>query len=221
MRDLAIVIVGRDAAPYVRQCLESISTTGSPRSSPEVIYVDNASRDETLPMLRERFPGVRSIANPENRGFCRAANQGAAIADARYFAFLNDDTIVLPGALDILVEFLDATPGAGAVASRLLYPDGTDQWSGRRFPSPINAVLGRRSWLSRLFPNARPLADYLCREETRGTAPFVVDWVSAAAVMIRREAFEAVGGFAEDYYYWHEAVICDRIRRAGWRVFVE
>ena len=94
-------------------------------------------------------------------------------------------------------------------------------WSGRRFPSVWNGVLGRRSSLSKWFPNARALTDYLYREEIAAGAPFEADWVSAAAMLVRREAFAAAGGFAEDYYYWHEAVFCDRIRKIGRKVFLD
>jgi GT2 family glycosyltransferase len=171
-------------------------------------------------MVREHFPSTKVIANSTNLGYCKAANQGAAIAESRYYLFLNDDTIVSKDAIRSLIEFLDHNPEVGVVGSRLLNRDGTDQWSGRRFPSPWNAILGRRSILSRVVPNARILSDYLYREQVAAGVPFEADWVSAAAMLVRRESFRLVGGYAEDYYYWHEAVFCDRIRRVDQRVYL-
>jgi GT2 family glycosyltransferase len=218
---VAVVIVGRDAAAYVKQCVQSLARADWDGYTHEIVYVDNGSRDGSVEMLRAGFPEVKTIANPDNRGFCKAANQGAAVTGCRQLFFLNDDTIVLDDAIARLARLLDERPEAGAVGSRLLYPDFTEQWSGRRFPSPWNAVLGRRSALSRLLPNAKPLVDYLYKDRIQGGTPFEVDWVSAAAILVRADVFREVGGFAEDYYYWHEAVFCDRIRKAGRLVFLE
>ncbi len=171
-------------------------------------------------MLAANFPEVKVIANSRNLGFCKAANLGAAEADSRYYFFLNDDTVVRNDAICLLAEAIDERPGVGVVASRLLFPDLTEQYSGRRFPSVANGILGRRSLLTRVFPNSWPVADYLYKEQLQRPDPFPADWVSAAAMMVRKEDFEKVGGFAEDYYYWHEAVFCDRIRRVGKQVYL-
>jgi GT2 family glycosyltransferase len=211
---VAIIIVGLNACQYVKECLESIGTAEWRYCSYEIIYIDNGSKDDSLSML-QAFPQVKVIANPTNRGFCPAANQGAAIADSKYYFFLNDDTLVLKDAIPLLVEFSEKTANAGIVGARLLNTDLTDQWSGRRFPSLLNALAGRRAWLSKIFPNNKSLKSYLCKDELNTTEPFVVDWVSAAALLVSRELFHAVGGFAEDYYYWHEAVFCDRVKKLG------
>jgi GT2 family glycosyltransferase len=215
-----VVIVGRDACHYVLQCVESLVLARWQGLTHRVIYVDNDSRDDTVPRLRQECPQVETILNRDNVGFCRAANQAASVANGRYLLFLNDDTVVDPEAIALLVDFLQATADASAVGSRLLNPDGSDQWSGRRFPSPLNGLWGRRSYLGRLFPNARPLADYLYKTEVSRGIPFAADWVSAAAFMITTEAFRRAGGFAEDYYYWHEAIICDRVRKSGGAVYL-
>lgn len=218
--DIAVILVGLNASRFVEECLQSLQKAVWRDRSFETICVDNGSVDDTLQML-QRYPWVKVIANPTNLGFCKAANQGAAIANAQYYFFLNDDTIVLDDAIALLADFLDAQGGRGVAGSRLLYPDMTDQWSGRRFPSILNGILGRRSFLSRLLPNAKPLTDYLYRDEIARGEPFQADWVSAAALMADRETFHRVGGFAEDYYYWHEAVFCDRVRRIGREVYMQ
>lgn len=220
MKDVAVILVGLNANKFVKECIETVEKADWSRHTCEIIYVDNGSKDGSVEMVRSCFPGVRVIANDSNLGYCKAANQGARIADARHFYFLNDDTIVYPDALPVVIDFLDSQPGIGVVGSRLLNLDLTDQWSGRRFPSVWNGILGRRSWLSKLFPDARALTDYLYRDEVAAGVPFEADWVSAAALLVDRDTFARVGMFAEDYYYWHEAVFCDRVRRAGRKVYL-
>lgn len=220
MKDVAVILVGLNANAFVKQCIETVEKADWSRHTCEIVYVDNGSKDGSVEMVRSCFPGVRVIANDSNLGYCKAANQGARIADARHFYFLNDDTIVYTDALPVVIDFLDSHPGIGVVGSRLLNLDLTDQWSGRRFPSVWNGILGRRSWLSKLFPNARALTDYLYRDEVAAGVPFEADWVSAAALLVDRDTFARVGMFAEDYYYWHEAVFCDRVRRAGRKVYL-
>lgn len=220
MKDVAVVLVGLNANAFVKQCIETVEKADWSRHTCEIVYVDNGSKDGSVEMVRSCFPQVRVIANDSNLGYCKAANQGARIADARHYYFLNDDTIVYPDALPVVIDFLDARPEIGVVGSRLLNLDLTDQWSGRRFPSPWNGILGRRSWLSKVFPDARALTDYLYRDEVAAGEPFEADWVSAAALLVDRDTFARVGMFAEDYYYWHEAVFCDRVRRAGRKVYL-
>jgi len=211
--DVSIVLVGLNARDFIKQCIESCAAAEWRDRTYEVIYVDNGSTDGSVAMIEENFPNVKLIDNGENLGYCIAANQGAAISSGRYYFFLNDDTIVLDDAIALLVDFMDAEPGAACVGSRLLNHDYTDQWSGRRFPSMLNGLFGRRGFLTRIFPNAPPVVKYLYKDRINQSEPFVADWVSAAAMLIRPANFEAVGGFAEDYYYWHEPVICDRLRR--------
>ena len=219
-KDVAIIIVGLNACKYVREALQSLQVAEWRTYSHEVIYVDNGSADDTLAVVHADFPRVRIIANSSNSGFCKAANQGARSARSRYYFFLNDDTIVLEDAVPLLIDFMDQNPQVAVMGSRLLNPDYTDQWSGRKFPSPFNAIFGRRSLLSRWIPQAKLLADYLCKEQVLRGNPFTVDWVSAAALMAEEGSFWKVGGFAEDYYYWHEAVFCDRIREAGKQIYL-
>ena len=165
--DVAVIIIGRNASAYVRQALQSLQAAEWAKYRHEVIYVDNASTDDTREMLRE-FPQVRTIFNQKNLGFCKAGNQAVAITGARHYLFLNDDTIVLGDAIVRLTRFLDETPDAGVVGARLLYPDLSEQWSGRRFPTPLNGLLGRRSLLTRVFPNANPVRSYLFKDQISG-----------------------------------------------------
>jgi len=218
--DVAVVLVGLNASHFIHECIESLNNANWLDKSYEIIYVDNGSTDDSVEMCKTNFPSVRLIENHDNYGYCKAANQGADIANSRYYFFLNDDTIVIDDAIAMLVDYLDEHQDIGVAGSRLLNTDLTDQWSGRRFPTPMNAILGRRSFLSKVFPNAKVLSDYLYRDKVSEGVPFMADWVSAAALMVKKDVFHTIGGFAEDYYYWHEAVFCDRIRKAGKSVYL-
>ncbi len=216
--DVSVIAVGLNARNFVRQCWTTVKSSGLSGMSYEMIYVDNGSTDGTVDMVREEHGDVKVIANAENLGFCRAANQGARLARGRHLCFINDDVIILDQAIETMSRFLDKDPGVGVVGARLLNVDGTDQWSGRRFPTILNGIFARRSPFARMFPNARSLRRYLYRDEIERNLPFDADWVSAAGMSVSRTVFFAAGCFDETYYYWHEAVFCDRVAATGRRV---
>lgn len=216
--DVAVIIVGLNAKDYVRGLLESLLRAEWRQTKYETIYVDNGSTDGTVTDLRKSYPWVHLVENGNNVGYCKAANQGARRASSRYFYFINDDTVVLGQAIALVVEYMDTHPEVASAGSRLLYPDGSEQYSGRRFPTLLSAFMGRTSPLTRLFPNAPWVRRYLCTDELARGEPFPVDWVSAAGQIFRPADFWGVGGYAEDYYYWHEAVICGRLARRGRKI---
>jgi hypothetical protein len=216
-KDIAVMLVGLNTRDYVKNCLESLARTDWCGYTHEIIYVDNGSADDSVELVRGEFPEVKVIANLENLGFCKAANQAAALANSRYHLQLNNDTLVYPDSAPLLAEFFDRTPDAAVAGARLLNPDLSDQWSARRFPSWVHAFFGRRSALSRWFPQAKPVREYLYKDQLRGEKPFQVDWVPTPCMLIREEVFQRVGGMPEDFYYWHEAVFCDRVRQDGGR----
>ena len=220
MTDIAVIIIGLNACSYVMACIESLRTAEWRDWTYEIIYVDNGSTDGTLSMLAQKFPDVKVIANPKNLGFCKAGNQAVAISNSRFYFFLNDDTVVKDDAIPLLAELFGKVPDLGVAVSRLVFADMAEQYSGRRFPTIFNGVLGRRSLLTRLFPNAGPVKSYLYKDQLLKGEPFQIEWGSAAAMLFNRETFVAAGGFAEDYYYWHEAVICDRVSRAGKKIYL-
>lgn len=219
--DISVVLVGLNARQFILECIVSLRAAQWPGCTYEIIYVDNGSKDDSVASVRAAHPDLPLIANDSNLGYCPAANQGARIARGSYLFFLNDDTIVLDDAIARAMRTLQAHPEVGVVGSRLLNLDRTDQWSGRRFPGVWSAVLGRRSRLTRWLPDASPVVDYLCKQEVARGEPFEADWVSAAAMIVSASDFWAIKGYAEDYYYWHEAVFCDRMRAAGRKVLLD
>ncbi len=215
--DLSVCIVNwnthQDLEEAIRSVLES-----DPDLSIEVIVLDNASVDGSAGMVRERFPKVTLIASPENLGFARGYNRAIAAASGRHLLVLNPDTVVRPGALGRLVAFMDSHPEAGAAGPKLLNSDGTLQFSCRRFPKPMVGVL-RNTVLGRLAPRNRFTRDYLMQDWDHKSVR-EVDWVSGAAICIRRETWDQVGGFDEGYFMYSEDMDwCLSAHQRGWRIY--
>ena len=227
--DLSIVIVSYNVRELLAQCLESVnnqqSTVNSKnlatddwRLTTEIFVVDNASRDDSAAMVREKFPQVNLIANAENRGFAAANNQAFVESRGRYVMMLNPDTQVKPGALETLVQFMDAHPRAGACGGRLFYGDGSLQHSAFRFPSlaqifldffPVNWRL-TDSRLNGRYPRA-----WYARGE-----PFQVDHPLGADFLVRRAVADQVGWLDPEFFiYCEEIDWAIRIKRAGWQIW--
>jgi N-acetylglucosaminyl-diphospho-decaprenol L-rhamnosyltransferase len=216
---LSIIIVNYNTKDYLEECLESIRSQGY-GFGVETIVVDNNSCDGSREMLRSRFPEVRLVENCENEGFARACNRGITAARGFYILLLNSDARLSEGALTRLSGFLDRTPGVGVVSGRLVYPDYFDQGVARKFPSPINALFGRRSLMTKLFPNNRFSRKYMLSRNHDSGEPFAVDWVSGACMMIRRQVIEEIGLLDEGFFmYWEDADFCFRAKERGWKVF--
>jgi N-acetylglucosaminyl-diphospho-decaprenol L-rhamnosyltransferase len=216
--DVAVVIVGLNAHEFVRRCFASLASTEWRGYTKQLVYVDNGSTDGTASMVRRQFPTVHVIENDRNLGYCKAANRGARATNSQYLLFLNDDTEIEGAAIPTLIEYMESHPDVATAGARLIFPDGTEQWSGRRFPNFLSSFMGRRSWLAKVLPKVPTVRSYLCKDELLRGEPFECDWVSAAGQIFRTEDFWAVDGFAEDYYYWHEMVQCLRIKRRGRKV---
>ncbi len=215
MPDLSVIIVNWNVRDLLRRCLHSILAS-LPACQLEIIVVDNGSTDGSPEMVRTEFPQVHLMANPDNRGFTAANNQGLAVARGRYVLLLNPDTEVVGDALETLVAFADAHPDVGVVGPQLLNPDGTVQSSRRRFPTLATALL-ESTWLQPYAPR-RLLARYYVLDRPDDEVQDV-DWVTGAALMARREAVEQVGPLDEGFFMYSEELDwCRRFRAAGWRV---
>jgi GT2 family glycosyltransferase len=213
---LTVIIATYNARDILADCLRSLYR--HPPSEPyEVIVVDDASGDGTSEMVRAEFPGVRLMRNDVNRHYAFSNNRAMDVARGQYLLLLNNDTIVLPGALDAMVAFLRQQPDAGAVGCRLLNADGSIQWSVKSLPNPGSAVFGARSFLTRLFPHNRFSREHLLHLDRDMTRPFVAGYVSSAAVTIPREVAKKVGYLDVRLAYHVDADYCKRISDAGYR----
>jgi len=219
--ELSVVIVNYNGGKLLANCLSSLRD--HPAScSMEIVVVDNASTDDSGRRVAEDFPEVRLARETTNLGLAKAINRGLRIVRGQYLLSLDNDTRVMAGALDALVDFLRDHPDAGAVGSRLYNPDQTPQRTARRTPGAMNAIFGRRSIVTKLFPNNRISRRYLMADQLDATKPFEVGWVSTAALMVRRDVLNTAGALDEDFFvYWVDADWCARIRRAGWAIYCE
>jgi GT2 family glycosyltransferase len=213
--DLSVVIVNWNVRDLLQRCVESV-LSGQRSITTEIIVVDNASTDGSVEMLRAEFPQTIVIANPENRGFPAANNQGIVAARGRYVLLLNPDTQVLADALDTLVQYMDTHPDVGLVGPQLLYPDGQIQSSRRRYPT-LATLFFESTWLESLAPRSLLRRYYVLDQPDN--AVLDVDWVTGAAMLARREAIQKVGGMDERFFMYSEELDwCRRIKAAGWRV---
>jgi GT2 family glycosyltransferase len=218
--DVSLIAISLNSLGYLRDCIRSIDAAVWRDVTYEIIVVDNGSTDGTVAMVQQEFPAVRLVANATNVGYCGAGNQGAEVARGRHLVFLNDDTLMIDDAIASLVEWADAH-GAAMIGSRLLNTDGTDQYSsGRAFTTAAAAFFGRKSVLTRLFPNAKWARDYLMSDLVDSREPYEVDWLSAAAMMVRKDVHDHIGGLAEDYYYFHEQIYCQRVKAVGGKIYL-
>jgi len=190
-----------------------------PQKGLEVIVVDNASGDETIPRVLRFGRAVRLLPNPVNRGFSRAVNQGLRASSGVYVMLLNPDCRVEPEALATLIDFMERTPEAGACGPKILSPDGSVQLSCRAFPSHSTAFFHRHSLFTRLFPH-NPHSDRYLKTRWDHAEVAQVDWVSGAAMLLRRSALRGVGAMDEDYFLYCEDVdLCWRLRERNLATF--
>ncbi len=214
--DVSIVIVSWNTEQLLHVCLASIVQSVT-ATNYEIIVVDNGSSDASVEMVAREFPDVRLLVNPRNTGFAAANNRGVYQALGRYFLLLNSDTVVLPGALEAMVRYMDAHPRVGALGPRLLLQDQSIQISAHDFPRldhdavvllevkhwPLIGDLARR-YAQRSFEPQH--------QETRE-----VDWVIGACLLLRREAVAQAGSLDEGYFFFFEEPdLCYRLRKRGW-----
>ena len=215
--DIAVIVVNFNASALARRSIETAAADLADRSWTAII-VDNASTDGG-PAALQGLPHTTIIANHTNVGFGAAVNQAVRTTDARLLWLLNPDCEVRPGAFTALLETLDRHADCAIAAPQLLNADGSVQASARGEPTAWTGLFGRHTLLTRFFPSSGiarrnlPAADLVAS----GVESAPVDWVMGAAMLIRREPFDLVGGFDERYFlYWEDADLCRRLRDRGW-----
>jgi GT2 family glycosyltransferase len=182
----------------------------------QVLVVDQESDAASASTIRRQFPNITTIPNPHNEGFAAGVNRGASRASGRHLLLLNPDTVIGPALVQALAAWLNAHPDVAVVGPRIFNADGSLQPSARRFPDLTTGLGGRMTWLTRIAPD-----NWLSRrnlEWSRASEPVDVDWVSGACMMVRRAAFDAIGGMDDRFFlYWEDADLCRRLLTAGYR----
>jgi GT2 family glycosyltransferase len=223
MSRLSVIIVNYRTGGLVIDCLRSLAAEVGRAPDFRVTVVDNASGDGSASAIWEAIRGgpwhdwAGVVALENNVGFAGGNNAVlrpvlASPEPPPYVLLLNPDTVVRPGALRALVDFMEGHPEVGIAGSRLEDPDGTPQRSAFRFPTLASELEGgiRLGLVSRLL-HRRVVAPPVQRE------PHPTDWVAGASMIVRRAVFESVGLLDESYFlYFEEVDFCLRARRAGW-----
>ncbi len=207
---LSIITANWNTRALLRQLLRSLYA--HPTRVPfEVIVVDNGSSDGSVEMVRSEFGGVRLVRNEVNRGYARANNQGASIARGEVLLLLGSDTAVCEGSVDAMLEHLLAHPDVGAVACRLLNPDGSFQHSCRRLPTLRDGALTYLSLgaLARRY-NMIPF-DYSSTQD--------VEQPAATCLMLRKSLVRPSGLFDERLsILYNDVDLCEYVLSRGWRI---
>jgi GT2 family glycosyltransferase len=216
--DLSICIVTFQACDLLRDCLLSIREN-PPDGTYEVVIVDNGSSDGTVQMLREGFPEICLIENRANQGYTAPMNQALRQGQGRFLLQLNPDTLILPGALQNLVDFLNTHPQAGICGPKVLNRDGSLQKPCRRGESRPWAVFTYFTGLWKIFPHSKLFGGYLMNYMDEDQIHEVAG-VSGSCMLIRREVIEKIGYLDERFFaYQEDADYCFQARRAGWKIF--
>jgi N-acetylglucosaminyl-diphospho-decaprenol L-rhamnosyltransferase len=208
----AIAVINWNSGPLLHTCIDSLLAT---TKGAEILVVDNASSDNSLEPVAHFRDRVGFIRNSVNRGFAAAVNQAFQSTSSTCVLILNPDVQVSPGAIQLLEEFMDAQPRAGAVGGY-----AGDKYLPRAFPtvgSLVRENLGL-GFQTAAVPDKRQFGGRTLRSEAQAIS---VDQPAAAAIMIRRDAYDEAGGFDERFFpAWYEDVdFCRRIKAQGWEIF--
>ncbi len=214
--DLSIVIVNYNTKLQIEQCIHSVRKASAGMDS-EIIVVDNNSNDGSRDYLSSRFRNLKYIFNTENLGFAKACNQGFKISSGRYVLFLNPDTVLSETCLKDCVSFFDTHKDAGAVGVRMINGNGEFlKESKRGNPSPATSFY-KLFGFAAIFPGSKTFAKYyqghLSKNENNS-----VEVLSGAFMMVRRDVFERLNGFDEDFFMYGEDIdLSVRILKLGFK----
>jgi len=212
---LTTILCNYNTRDALARALESLLATQGDLAA-EIIVVDNASRDGSADMVRQRFPAVNVIESGANRWFSGGNNLGLRAAQGEYALILNPDTILPPGALARLVAYLDEHPAVGAVTPRMTFADGTLQRTCSRFPAYGDALLSY-TFLGVLFPRWRERRRRAMwyegweRDSTRA-----IEVAPGSCLMARRAILAQIGYFDERLkLFFTDDDLCRRIVGTG------
>jgi N-acetylglucosaminyl-diphospho-decaprenol L-rhamnosyltransferase len=213
--ELAVVIVNYNTGVYLERCLRSLEAHAGGLEM-DVLVIDNASHDGSHTKAVEAHPWVRQIVNPTNRYLSPAWNQGLRETSAPFVLFFNPDAEWWLGTLADYVRVATEHPRAGIVGPMVRNADGTVYPSGRPFPRVVDAV--GHAFLG-AFSSGNPYTRRYHLDGWDRSTERVVDWVSGASMLIRREALEEVGPFDERFpLYAEELDMATRMKAADWEV---
>jgi len=211
---LSVLLVSYNTKELLRECLQSLLASCK-AVSPEIIVVDNASRDGSAEMVNTLFPEVMLIRNESNAGFARATNQGIRASSGKYVLLLNPDTLIVGNAIDEMLVWMESHPDVGICGPQLLNEDGTIQRSLFSFPSLLTVTMVH------LCPFIAPINRFLSIDEfSDHSISHVTECLSGACFMIRQEVINSIGLLDERFFLNAEEMdFCRRATLDGWKVY--
>jgi N-acetylglucosaminyl-diphospho-decaprenol L-rhamnosyltransferase len=211
--DISVVVVNHNTAHLLDRMFAALQVARGTLQI-EVLIVDNASRDDSVTLIRRKYPTAILIENSINVGFGRANNQAVQLARGRYILLLNTDAFVSPDTLSKSVTFMDSHPDCGVLGVKLVSEDGTLQPSCRNFPTPWNTFLLATGFDQVFLRFASK--DHRSEEHSAARA---CDWVPGCYYLTRRSVVDQIGLFDPRYFlYFEEVDHCRRVHQAGWKV---
>ena len=212
--DLVIVIVCHDDREDLARCLERLFEE-APKSTHQVVVVDNASTDGTVELINRRWPDVLILENPTNLGFARAVNRGIRTTSSEFVLLLNPDTLPNGRVVDALAATLRAEPDAAAVGPRIVDGAGSPEISWWSHLGPLTEWSLRR--LRHAYERGVPRATQRVEQLTSRRRD--VGWLTGACLMVRRQAAIAAGLMDETYFlYFDDVDLCAGLRAGGGRI---
>ena len=214
MYSCSVIIIAYNSCDFIPACLKSIRDACE-NVDTQVIVLDNGSKEPVLPEIKEFFPEVTWLESKENLGFGKGCNLAEKHATNPYLFFVNPDTVVSRDSFTRALDFMKEHPEAGTVGCRILNEDGSLQWACRRsFPTIVSAV-SKTIGLASLFPKSKTLASYNMTYADPDEM-IEVDAISGSFFCIRRDVYEKLNGFDEDFFMYGEDLdLCFRTKEMG------
>ncbi|MFA5143024.1 MAG: glycosyltransferase family 2 protein [Candidatus Omnitrophota bacterium] len=207
--EISIILVSWNVCEYLTQILNSLYETLKNLRF-EVFVVDNNSDDETQCMIRKKYPEVYLIINKKNLGFAKANNQAIKLSKGKYIVLLNPDTLVLPGAINSMFDFMEKHREFGAIGPKILCEDKhtISSCAARKFPN-IKSILYHTTGMGKRL-----------KSQENYTSSMETDSLSGACMMVRRKAIDDAGLLDENFFMYAEDIDwCYRIKKSGWKIF--
>jgi N-acetylglucosaminyl-diphospho-decaprenol L-rhamnosyltransferase len=215
--DVSVITVSHNHGKFLKRYFDSLMKNRDGLSV-EIFLVDNGSTDTTAEIAAAYTPGITLISRPGHFGFAANNNLAVGRSTGRYVMLLNPDTETPPGTLRRLVDFMDAHPDVGICGPQLRFPDGSLQYSCRKFPNWKSVIARRTPFLRTLLRKSTANAEHLMMA-TDHTKIQDVDWMLGAGLFIRRETLADIGLLDQRYFLYGEDIdLCLRAKRAGWRI---
>jgi len=215
---VSIIIVNYDCEEHTCNCIDSIyKDIRGPCF--EIIVIDNASSVSSVNTISVRFPGIKLIVNEKNKGFGAANNIGARHALGKYLFFLNPDTLLLSDAVSQFYDFLENTTNdIACCGGNLVKADGSPNTSYGNFPTVLQQFsdIGFRVFYKKLYAEKLSMAKACDFKDIRP-----IDFLVGAAIFIKKQLFEAIGGFDERFFmYYEETDLFFRLDKAGYKTYL-